>query len=619
MRSVRRASVGRALTLAWALSLCVLSLCILSGASAFADVPSSPGRPAGPGRPEGPFVPAGLGVRGIDVSHYQGRVDWAQVADSGHRFVFAKATEGRHYVDPTYLANKEGAEAHGLAFGAYHFADPEHGRIDAIREANHFVEAARLRPGNLLPVLDLETTGGLDHRQLTRWILTWLRQVRDRLGVRPIVYTSPVGWALRTGDTEAIARAGFEQLWVAHWGVDTPAVPAGRWDGNGWTFWQRDACGSVPGISGCVDVDVAGRSLDVATIPVGFDQTPPTVSVAMTTDVDQPIAVTFDEPVDGVSRDSVRLRGATVRGAPRVAWSCRSDYGTAMPCDATGVGTVELLPVEPLVPGEVYDLVVDDTVTDLSGNALERTVDAVAAPVEFSQGSAAIDYRWAEVARDNAFGGTYAVERRPGATATFAFRGSSITLVTAKGPDLGRVAVRVDGVSFGELDLHAERPAFGVTDRFDGLGAGPHAIELTVRGRGSRHPEEAAVVIDAFRTSRGLVADPVLETTWAVRSDGVDRRASSALAGASAEVGFFGTGILWHTIAGPEHGRAALWVDGAFVRSYDAGAAARGERLERVDGLPVGRHTLRIVVLGPAAATLGGDTAVSVDGFSILP
>ena len=73
---------------------------------------------------------------------------------------------------------------------------------------------------------------------MTTWILTWLARVTERLGVRPMVYTSPSGWATRTGDTTAVAEAGYTVLWVAHWGVAEPRLPADDWAGHGWTFWQ---------------------------------------------------------------------------------------------------------------------------------------------------------------------------------------------------------------------------------------------------------------------------------------------------------------------------------------------------------------------------------------------
>ena len=72
---------------------------------------------------------------GIDVSHHQGLIDWSQVAGSGQRFAFAKATEGSTFVDPNYAFNKSEAEMAGIVFGAYHFARPDAATNDAIVEA----------------------------------------------------------------------------------------------------------------------------------------------------------------------------------------------------------------------------------------------------------------------------------------------------------------------------------------------------------------------------------------------------------------------------------------------------------------------------------------------------
>jgi GH25 family lysozyme M1 (1,4-beta-N-acetylmuramidase) len=108
---------------------------------------------------------------GIDVSHHQDAIDWAQVAASGQRFAIAKATEGTSFVDPMYATNKAGAEANGIAFGAYHFARPDATPNDAELEADHFVDTALLQPGNLVPVLDIERTGGLSQAEITTWIL----------------------------------------------------------------------------------------------------------------------------------------------------------------------------------------------------------------------------------------------------------------------------------------------------------------------------------------------------------------------------------------------------------------------------------------------------------------
>ena len=73
-------------------------------------------------------------------------------------------------------------------------------------------------------------------------------------------------WLTRTGDTRLLARDGA-LLWVAHWGVDSPTLPADDWDGHGWVVWQYSSTGRVPGISGHVDLDVlAGTRLGRVTI-----------------------------------------------------------------------------------------------------------------------------------------------------------------------------------------------------------------------------------------------------------------------------------------------------------------------------------------------------------------
>lgn len=193
-------------------------------------------------------------LAGIDVSHFQGEIGWGAVAGDGVQFVIAKATEGRYAADDQYTRNKEGAESLGLAFAAYHYARPDRTADDAILEADHFVDTAALSDANLLPVLDLEDHGGLGQRKLRRWVKAWLGEIEARLGVKAIIYTSPSFWKLHTGNSRWFADHGY-RLWIAHWHVDQPRVPARNWAGRGWTIWQYDNCGSVAGINGCVDRD----------------------------------------------------------------------------------------------------------------------------------------------------------------------------------------------------------------------------------------------------------------------------------------------------------------------------------------------------------------------------
>ncbi len=195
-------------------------------------------------------------IEGIDISHWQGTINWSKVAAAGKRFAFMKASQNTDYVDPTYATNRAQAKANGLYVGAYHFAGPELTLGDAEAEADHFVDTAAPKSGELLPVLDLEVTGGLGVEELQAWTRAFLERVYDRLGVRAAIYVSPSFWSSKMGNTTWFATNGYTTLWVAHWTTaSAPTLPAGNWGGRGWTFWQYTSSGTVPGISGRVDLD----------------------------------------------------------------------------------------------------------------------------------------------------------------------------------------------------------------------------------------------------------------------------------------------------------------------------------------------------------------------------
>lgn len=212
-------------------------------------------------------------AKGVDVSHWNGEIDWIRVAGDGYRFVFGKATEGVTLVDPTYSINRAGTEGLGMRFGAYHFARPS-GTTDAeatasaIQQADHFVDVAEPHPGELPPVLDLEVKGGLGPARLELWARAWLDEVYARTGVRGVIYASPNFWKTALGDSPDFAAAGH-LLWVAHWTKNpAPLVPAANWGGLGWTFWQWTNCSTVPGFAHCSDGDRMNGP-DPATVAIG--------------------------------------------------------------------------------------------------------------------------------------------------------------------------------------------------------------------------------------------------------------------------------------------------------------------------------------------------------------
>lgn len=184
-------------------------------------------------------------VQGLDVSHYQGTIDWEEVAKAGMAFVFIKATEGTSEVDPEFETNWSGAKAAGLLRGAYHFFQPSE---DPQQQAEHFLSVVQTVPGDLPPVLDVETPG--DASEILAGVQAWLTAVEQATAKAPILYTSPTFW-----NGLGISASGFSRfpLWVAEYGVTTPKTTEG-W--TAWTFWQFSESGEVSGIQGTVDLDL---------------------------------------------------------------------------------------------------------------------------------------------------------------------------------------------------------------------------------------------------------------------------------------------------------------------------------------------------------------------------
>lgn len=192
--------------------------------------------------------------RGIDVSHVQGAVDWSKVAGAGASFAFAKATEGVAFVDPALASNWKAMKAAGLVRGAYHFFLPS---LDAATQAKHFLATVPYEPGDLPPVLDLETDPKT--KTLAADVKTWLAIVAQKMGCNPIIYVSPSFW-----DTFVDDDFSAYPLWVADWNVREPALP------RGWitcTFWQHTNQGTAGGVRGRVDLDQCVDLSAVTRIP----------------------------------------------------------------------------------------------------------------------------------------------------------------------------------------------------------------------------------------------------------------------------------------------------------------------------------------------------------------
>lgn len=235
-------------------------------------------------------------LNGIDISHWQGTVDFAKVRGAGYRFVIAKATEGIGFTDDHWSTYRNGAKAAGLAVTGYHFARPDGNPTKPREEARWYVSQLNLQPGMIIPALDLERGSSLGRTALTNWVAAWLDEVYQLTGVKAMIYVSPSFWKSYLGDTRQFADAGYNVLWVAHWGVSSPSVPASNWGGKGWTFWQYTSDGSVPGISGRVDLNYYnGTDLTKVIYGANFSLSS---AAALSSSIKQGATTTYDISID---------------------------------------------------------------------------------------------------------------------------------------------------------------------------------------------------------------------------------------------------------------------------------------------------------------------------------
>jgi lysozyme len=183
------------------------------------------------------FVSRFYTVRGVDVSRYQGEIDWGWMS-RGLSFAFIKATEGASTIDPYFALNFENAAKAGLVTGAYHFLTY---RTPGEVQAANFITAVGDLHGRLPPVVDVELYGNFSDvppsLETVRAILDpLLRQLETRYGAKPILYASPLTYKLYVRDD----YSGYP-LWIRNVSTE-PGMP--------FAFWQHSDKGLLPGYSG---------------------------------------------------------------------------------------------------------------------------------------------------------------------------------------------------------------------------------------------------------------------------------------------------------------------------------------------------------------------------------
>ncbi|WP_421913307.1 GH25 family lysozyme [Mesorhizobium sp.] len=194
--------------------------------------------------------PRHLAVHGVDVSRWQGDVNWQKLRAQGANFAYIKATDGGDHLDPMFMKNWRGAEAAGLKRGAYHFF---YWCRTAGEQADWFIRNVPRMEGALPPVIDVEWNGEstCKHRPSREKVLEKMQVFMDKLerhyGQRPIIYTAPDFY-----------RDNLQGAFLDYpfWLRAVAQHPSKVYPGRKWLFWQYSGSGLSHGVTGRIDLNV---------------------------------------------------------------------------------------------------------------------------------------------------------------------------------------------------------------------------------------------------------------------------------------------------------------------------------------------------------------------------
>ena len=181
-------------------------------------------------------------VHGIDISHYQGDVFWETVGQNGNMaYVYLKATEGGDRIDAKYARNIEMAHKFGLKVGSYHFFRP---KTPLATQLANFT--AQCRPGDqdLIPMLDIETTGGLGEEAFCDSLFKFIHMLTEAYKQKPLLYTYTNFY-----NRYLTEKADGYKLMIAQYSPKAPEL----YDGRDYEMWQYTAKGRINGVNGHID------------------------------------------------------------------------------------------------------------------------------------------------------------------------------------------------------------------------------------------------------------------------------------------------------------------------------------------------------------------------------
>ena len=199
----------------------------------------------------GSNIPQSYPILGIDVSHYQGDINWEQVSlmninDDSVQFAYIKATEGLSVKDAEMPKNVDGASKNGIECGVYHYYIPA---LSAKDQADFFVDETFDHNYSIAPALDIEVSGDLNSTQIRDSVIVFLNRVEERIKIRPIIYTYFNFFESHFKSSDLVQKEFF---WIAHYAASCPAMNQEQVK-----VWQFSENGTIDGINEAVDLNIA--------------------------------------------------------------------------------------------------------------------------------------------------------------------------------------------------------------------------------------------------------------------------------------------------------------------------------------------------------------------------
>ncbi|MBR1688911.1 MAG: glycosyl hydrolase family 25 [Prevotella sp.] len=181
-------------------------------------------------------------VHGIDLSHYQGDVFWETVGENTRMaYVYLKATEGGDRIDEKFERNIELAHRHGLKVGSYHFFRP---RTELRKQLENFMSQCLPGEQDLIPMIDVETTGNLPTDEFCDSLFTFLKMIEQTYRQKPLLYTFRNFY-----NKHLVGKVDAYKLMIAFYTDEEPVLA----DERDITMWQYTGKGRIVGVNGYID------------------------------------------------------------------------------------------------------------------------------------------------------------------------------------------------------------------------------------------------------------------------------------------------------------------------------------------------------------------------------